>query len=82
MDKRPPVFFDIHAEFSMLQVEGAHTLGVLSVSWAPAVPRGSLTSGRAPGPPVRRFVSGGCDNLVKVLLVFVQAAAVIKIHTA
>lgn len=48
------------------KIEAAHTLGVLSVSWAPAVPRGSLTSGRAPGQPVRRFVSGGCDNTVKV----------------
>jgi hypothetical protein len=49
-----------------LQVEGAHTLGVMGVSWAPAVPRGSLTSGKAPGPPARRFATGGCDNTVKV----------------
>eukprot|EP00208_Stichococcus_sp_RCC1054_P002041 CAMPEP_0206143770 /NCGR_PEP_ID=MMETSP1473-20131121/21740_1 /ASSEMBLY_ACC=CAM_ASM_001109 /TAXON_ID=1461547 /ORGANISM="Stichococcus sp, Strain RCC1054" /LENGTH=300 /DNA_ID=CAMNT_0053539321 /DNA_START=217 /DNA_END=1119 /DNA_ORIENTATION=+ len=48
------------------KIEGAHPLGALGVSWAPAVPRGSLTSGKAPGPPVRRFVSGGADNLVKV----------------
>ena len=54
------------------QVEGAHALGVLAVSWAPAVPRGSLTSGKAPGPPVRRFVSGGCDNLVKVCTFLTQ----------
>ena len=49
-----------------LQIEGAHPLGTMGVSWAPAVPRGSLTSGKAPGPPVRRFASGGCDNTVKV----------------
>ena len=49
-----------------VQVEGAHTLGVMGVSWAPAVPRGSLTSGKAPGPPARRFATGGCDNTVKV----------------
>ena len=51
---------------SPVQVEGAHTLGVMGVSWAPAVPRGSLTSGKAPGPPARRFATGGCDNTVKV----------------
>lgn len=51
---------------STVQVEGAHTLGVMGVSWAPAVPRGSLTSGKAPGPPARRFATGGCDNTVKV----------------
>ena len=50
-----------------MQIEGAHALGVLGVSWASAVPRGSLTSGKAPGPPVRRFVSCGADNLVKAL---------------
>ena len=49
-----------------VQVEGAHTLGVMGVSWAPAVPRGSLTSVKAPGPPERRFATGGCDNTVKV----------------
>ncbi len=52
--------------FVPAQIEGAHTLGAMGVSWAPAVPRGSLTSGKAPGPPVRRFASGGCDNIVKV----------------
>lgn len=71
--KRPPAVLGIHADLFLLQIEGAHTLGVLSVSWAPAVPRGSLNSGRAPGPPVRRFVSGGCDNLVKVLSACVRA---------
>lgn len=48
------------------KIEGAHSLGAMGVSWAPAVPRGSLVSGKAPGPPVRRFASGGCDNTVKV----------------
>ncbi|KAM0755575.1 WD40 repeat-like protein [Meredithblackwellia eburnea MCA 4105] len=51
----------------------AHSLGVTSVSWAPAVAVGSLTSiegpenGQAPGiTQVKRFVTGGCDGLVRV----------------
>ena len=50
----------------MLQLDGAHTLGATAVSWAPAEPKGSLVSGKPPGQPVKRFVSGGCDNAVKV----------------
>jgi len=39
---------------------------VNSVSWAPAVSTGSLLNSNAPtAPPVKRIVSGGCDNLVK-----------------
>ena len=48
------------------QIDGAHTLGATAVSWAPAEPKGSLVSGKPPGQPVKRFVSGGCDNAVKV----------------
>lgn len=46
----------------------AHGLGVNSVSWAPATTPGSIT-GSNPGPAstgARRFVTGGCDNLVKI----------------
>ena len=46
----------------------AHGLGANAVSWAPATLPGQLTSaqsGTAPG-PVRRFVTGGSDNLVKL----------------
>lgn len=46
----------------------AHGLGVNSVSWAPATTPGSIVSS-APGPGAmgnRRFVTGGCDNLVKI----------------
>lgn len=46
----------------------AHGLGVNSVSWAPATIPGSIVSS-APGPGAtgnRRFVTGGCDNLVKI----------------
>lgn len=47
----------------------AHGLGGNAVSWAPAVLPGQLTSGQAPGQqpaPVRRFVTGGSDNQVKL----------------
>ncbi|KAF2771766.1 putative nuclear pore complex subunit [Teratosphaeria nubilosa] len=46
----------------------AHGLGVNSVSWAPALLPGQLTSaqtGKQPEPQ-RRFVTGGSDNLVKL----------------
>ena len=46
----------------------AHGLGVNSVSWAPAAAPGSIVSS-SPGPAAagnRRFVTGGCDNLLKI----------------
>ena len=46
----------------------AHGLGVNSVSWAPATTPGSIVSS-SPGPGAtgnRRFVTGGCDNLLKI----------------
>jgi protein transport protein SEC13 len=42
----------------------AHQIGVNAVSWAPAAEAASLTTASA---PVKRFVTGGCDNLVKVV---------------
>lgn len=47
----------------------AHAIGVNAVSWAPSTVPGSLitTVGNAPGAnSVKRFVTGGCDNLVKI----------------
>ncbi|GAA6032855.1 hypothetical protein JCM8097_000830 [Rhodosporidiobolus ruineniae] len=56
----------------------AHSLGVTSVSWAPAVGIGALSNpqgpagGAQPGQEgealqqVRRFATGGCDGLVKI----------------
>ena len=47
----------------------AHGMGANSVSWAPAIAPGALTSGQTPGQtpgPVRRLATGGCDNLVKL----------------
>jgi len=51
------------------KIGNAHTIGCNAVSWGPAVAPGSLID--APGshlrnPPLKRFVSGGCDNLVKI----------------
>ncbi|XP_041348333.1 protein SEC13 homolog [Gigantopelta aegis] len=47
------------------KINGAHTIGCNAVSWAPATPSNALfESGRQQ--PVKKFVSGGCDNLVKV----------------
>ncbi|RYO79098.1 hypothetical protein DL766_009308 [Monosporascus sp. MC13-8B] len=49
----------------------AHGSGVNSVSWAPSTPTGGLvsssssTSSPAPGAQ-RRFVTGGCDNVLKI----------------
>jgi protein transport protein SEC13 len=46
----------------------AHQIGVNSISWAPAVAPGALlrSASAAGQPPVRRFATGGCDNLVKI----------------
>ncbi|OIW24390.1 WD40 repeat-like protein [Coniochaeta ligniaria NRRL 30616] len=46
----------------------AHGLGVNAVSWAPAAAPGSIVSS-SPGPTAagnRRFVTGGCDNTLKI----------------
>ncbi len=50
----------------LLQIEAAHPAGCTSVSWSPAAPKGSLVSSKPPGQPVKRLVTGGCDNCVKV----------------
>ena len=47
----------------------AHAIGCNAVAWAPATTPGSIvqTSGSAPNASgVRRFVTGGSDNLVKI----------------
>ncbi len=57
------------------QLIQAHSIGCNAVSWAPsAVPSSMLAAtlpatgagGANPAVDVRRFVSGGCDNLIKV----------------
>lgn len=47
-------------------LQGAHGLGVNSVSWAPAARAGSLVSSAPEKGAVRRFVSGGSDCVVKI----------------
>eukprot|EP00873_Tetraselmis_striata_P000259 jgi/Tetstr1/420523/TSEL_001067.t1 len=44
----------------------AHAVGVTAVSFSPAVPPGALVSAQGPGEPVKRLVSCGCDNTVKI----------------
>lgn len=47
-------------------IENAHPVGANAVSWAPAAPKGSLVGSKPPGQPIKRLVSGGCDNAIKV----------------
>jgi protein transport protein SEC13 len=48
------------------QIFHAHGMGVNSVSWAPAAGPGSIISAGAGLGQLRRFVTGGSDNLVKI----------------
>ncbi|KAF4525558.1 hypothetical protein B566_EDAN015115 [Ephemera danica] len=50
------------------KIVNAHTIGCNSVSWAPAtIPNSVFDPAAAAGSkPVKRLVSGGCDNLVKI----------------
>ncbi|XP_064399509.1 protein SEC13 homolog [Halichondria panicea] len=49
------------------QHENAHTLGCNAISWAPALNPGSLVEGGSKGSSaVKRLVTGGGDNLVRV----------------
>jgi protein transport protein SEC13 len=49
-----------------LQLPGTHGIGATAVSWAPALQPGALISAKAPAAPVRRLVSSGCDNTIRV----------------
>ena len=55
-------------EWAHVLLQGAHGLGVNSVSWAPASRPGSLVSaaGGQDKTATRRFVSGGSDCLIKI----------------
>jgi len=49
------------------KIPQAHAIGVNAVSWAPSLVPGSLiNSSQTPNTLTRRFVSGGCDNLLKI----------------
>jgi len=48
-------------------ISEAHPSGVNAVSWAPAIPAGSVLNANPPSNNlVKKIVSGGCDNLVKI----------------
>jgi len=49
-----------------VRIPQAHAIGVNAVSWAPAVTPGSLLNSSSPTSYVKRFVTGGCDNLIKI----------------
>jgi protein transport protein SEC13 len=57
---------DQNSSFSVETIEGAHLIGVNAVSWAPSLAPGDLASSSPPTSFQKRFVSAGCDNLVKV----------------
>ncbi|MCJ1335983.1 GTPase-activating protein S13 [Bachmanniomyces sp. S44760] len=48
------------------QILPAHGLGVNAVSWSPSMVPGSLVSSKPELGAVRKFVTGGSDNLVKI----------------
>ncbi len=49
------------------KISNAHSIGCNAVSWAPAIPPNTLYSNEPTNKQiVKRFVSGGCDNLVKI----------------
>eukprot|EP01023_Acetabularia_acetabulum_P011448 TRINITY_DN15265_c1_g1_i3.p1 TRINITY_DN15265_c1_g1~~TRINITY_DN15265_c1_g1_i3.p1 ORF type:complete len:348 (+),score=56.93 TRINITY_DN15265_c1_g1_i3:147-1046(+) len=48
------------------KIDKAHKVGVFGVSWAPAIAPGAMVSAQEGGQYVRRLVTCGCDNQVKV----------------
>eukprot|EP01121_Diplochlamys_sp_Union-15-3_P017794 TRINITY_DN6341_c0_g1_i1.p1 TRINITY_DN6341_c0_g1~~TRINITY_DN6341_c0_g1_i1.p1 ORF type:complete len:308 (-),score=39.52 TRINITY_DN6341_c0_g1_i1:14-937(-) len=46
-----------------------HNLGVTAVSWGPPYPPASLADTNASNSLVKQFVSGGCDNTVKIWVI-------------
>ncbi|KAK4473740.1 hypothetical protein MN116_003081 [Schistosoma mekongi] len=55
------------------RISDAHSVGVNSVSWAPSIdaefifnPSLVTTTSNSPNHPIKRFVSGGCDSLIKI----------------
>lgn len=48
------------------QIFPAHGLGVNSVSWAPSTTPGSLVTSSSGPSGLRRFVTGGSDNLLRI----------------
>lgn len=49
-----------------LQLPGSHPIGVTAVSWSPAIPAGALVGSAQSAPNVKRLVTSGCDNTIRV----------------
>lgn len=48
-------------------IVSGHSIGVNSVSWAPCSDLGSVVQTQPQAQITKRFASGGCDNLIKIL---------------
>uniref|UniRef100_A0A6M2E5K9 Protein SEC13 homolog n=1 Tax=Amblyomma tuberculatum TaxID=48802 RepID=A0A6M2E5K9_9ACAR len=48
------------------KINNAHTIGCNAVSWAPAQTKTSAETSSEDSKALKRFVTGGCDNLVKI----------------
>lgn len=48
------------------KIRSAHEVGCNAISWAPSVSPGALLDSSTSKLAVKRIVSGGCDNLVKI----------------
>eukprot|EP01025_Chloroclados_australasicus_P059235 TRINITY_DN747_c0_g2_i1.p1 TRINITY_DN747_c0_g2~~TRINITY_DN747_c0_g2_i1.p1 ORF type:complete len:301 (-),score=32.42 TRINITY_DN747_c0_g2_i1:522-1424(-) len=48
------------------KIPNAHKVGVMAVSWSHAIAPGALVSSKESGQLVKRLVTCGCDNLVKI----------------
>lgn len=48
------------------KINNAHTIGCNAVSWAPAQAKASAEISLEDSKALKRFVTGGCDNLVKI----------------
>ena len=52
--------------WSVEKIDRAHAIGCTGVSWAPAAMAGSLVTAGGGSVDAKRFVTCGCDNLVKI----------------
>lgn len=48
------------------RIQNAHAISCNAVSWSPAIQAGSLLDSSVATKPIKRFVSGGADMLVKI----------------
>ncbi|KAF5840365.1 WD40-repeat-containing domain protein [Dunaliella salina] len=48
------------------KLPGSHPIGVTAVSWSPAIPAGALVGSAQSAPNVKRLVTSGCDNTIRI----------------